>query len=83
VDKLATPVDLTFDPETRGWDNLRAWYREEFAGGVQASRQHYQQWWARVHLGATGVNLGLFDTRDEGKRAIIEWFRGLEIEPWD
>jgi hypothetical protein len=70
----ALPDGLTFDPEIRGWDNIRAWYRGEFAGAVHSSRDHAGCWWASVHMGAATVNLGLFNCRDDGKRAIIEWF---------
>ena len=38
--------DLTFDPEIRGWDNIRAWYRGNYAGGVHACRDRKRGWWA-------------------------------------
>ena len=76
------PDGLTFDCEIRGWDNIRAWYRGQFAGGVQASRDRKRGWWASIYCGPRELNLGVFDSRDEGKGAIIDWFRGLEIEPW-
>ena len=78
----AIPDGLTFDPEIRGWDNIRAWHLGQFAGGVHHSRDHSQCWWAGVGTGLTEINLGLFDSRDGGKQAIINWFRGLEIEEW-
>jgi hypothetical protein len=74
--------DLTFDPEIRGWDNIRAWYRGSYAGCVHAARDRKRGWWAGIYCGPRELNLGLFSTRDEGKQAIIDWFRGLEIEEW-
>lgn len=75
----ALPDGLTFDPETRGWENICAWYRGQYAGCVHHRRAPHDGWWAD----ACNVCLGAFATRDEGKQAIIAWFRGLEIEPWE
>ena len=75
---MSLPDGLTFDPEIRGWENIRAWYRGKLAGGMHHRRAPNDGWWAD----AGPVCLGTFDTRDEGKQAIINWFRGLEIEEW-
>ena len=72
------PDGLTFDPEIRGWENICAWYHGKLAGEIHHRRAPHDGWWAD----ACNVCLGAFDTRDEGKQAIIDWFRGLEIEEW-
>ena len=71
----AIPDGLTFDHEIRGWDNIRAWYRGEFAGDVHACRDRKRGWRVSIYCGPRGLNLGVFDSRDEGKQAIINWSR--------
>ena len=72
----AIPDGLTFDPEICGWDNIRAWYRDRYAGAVHACRDRQRGLWAGIQCGAHELNLGLFNSRDEGKLAIIACFRG-------
>lgn len=76
------PDGLTFDDEIRGWENIRAWYRGKYAGDVHACRDRKRGWRAGIYCGPRELNLGTFGSRDEGKQAIIDWFRGLEIEEW-
>jgi len=76
---MASIVDqLTWDWEERGWENVRAYLDSATVGYVCHRRAPNDGWWAN----ACNVCLGTFSTRDEGKRAIIQWFCGLDIADW-
>jgi hypothetical protein len=49
---------------------------------VHACRDRKRGWWAGIHCGPRELCLGVFESRDEGKRAIVAWFRGMDIEEW-
>ncbi len=66
------PDGLTFDPEVRGWENIRAWYRGDFVGDVHACRDLVSEAGTIYCAGRNELVLGLFESRDEGKRAIVD-----------
>jgi hypothetical protein len=73
-ERLRAIDHVSLDDETRGWDNIRVFYDGKFVGAIH-SRRRLVGWWASV----CGINLGSFRARDEAKRAIVEWFAGLDI----